>query len=420
MATYKVIQDIEAEDKLLGPLSLRQFIYAVISLGSLFMCYLLISRAGTIGLLFTPLLLVPAAFFGFLAFPFSKDQPTELWALARMNYYFRPRKRIWNQTAARELVTVTAPKRVERIYTNGLTQVEVRSRLSALAQTLDSRGWAVKNAGQSYVQPLESNPDRLIDASTVPQEVANEVYTDVYDPAQGSTAQHFDAMLRAGEEEKRAALMQQMQAPIAVPPEPPAAPAAAPSSPDGSQPPQDFWFMNQPSPPAAGASASDDAVMFNSKVVNPGTDDVDEPVVANEGELLNELKEQEAQKPKAYSHLPTIQPLDVQRKQAEERHKEFARQQAVAAEQNSLDAARSAAAAAYNANTNDNSAPATDNTVPTDDQAQAANPPKPVTAAHNADILNYVNNDDLDLATISRQLNRPHQNDDGSVEISLH
>ena len=31
MATYKVIQDIEAEDKLLGPLTLRQFIYAAVA-----------------------------------------------------------------------------------------------------------------------------------------------------------------------------------------------------------------------------------------------------------------------------------------------------------------------------------------------------------------------------------------------------
>jgi len=31
MATYKVIQDIEAEDKLVGPLTLRQFIYAAIA-----------------------------------------------------------------------------------------------------------------------------------------------------------------------------------------------------------------------------------------------------------------------------------------------------------------------------------------------------------------------------------------------------
>ncbi len=32
MSTYKVIQDIEAEDKLLGPLTLRQFIYAAVVL----------------------------------------------------------------------------------------------------------------------------------------------------------------------------------------------------------------------------------------------------------------------------------------------------------------------------------------------------------------------------------------------------
>lgn len=414
MATYKVIQDIEAEDKLLGPLSLRQFIYAVISLAALFMCYLLISRAGVIGLLFAPLFLMPAGFFGFLAFPFSKDQPTELWALARMNYYFRPRKRIWNQSAARELVTVTAPRRVVRNYTNGLTQTEVKSRLSALAQTLDSRGWAVRNAGQSYVNPLTANPDRLIDASTVPQEVASEVYTDVYDPAQGSTAQHFDAMLRAGEEQKRAELMQQMQTPVV--PSPPAT-SATPAG-----PPQDFWFMNQPTPPTGGSGAIDNAVMFNSTVVNPGADDdaTNEPPVANEGELLDELKAHEAEKPRAYGHLPTIQPLDVQRKQAEERHKEFAREQAITAEQNALEAARAAATAAYNAGLNDNPAPAQDNGAPTANQAQPVNPPKPVTPAHNADILNYVNNDDLDLATISRQLNRPHQNDDGSVEISLH
>jgi hypothetical protein len=31
MAVYKVIQDVEAEDKLLGPLTLKGFIYALIA-----------------------------------------------------------------------------------------------------------------------------------------------------------------------------------------------------------------------------------------------------------------------------------------------------------------------------------------------------------------------------------------------------
>ena len=33
MGTYKVPQNVEAEDKILGPLSLKQFIYALIGLG---------------------------------------------------------------------------------------------------------------------------------------------------------------------------------------------------------------------------------------------------------------------------------------------------------------------------------------------------------------------------------------------------
>lgn len=402
MATYKVIQDIEAEDKLLGPLSLRQFIYAIICIGMLFMCYLLVSRAGTIGLLFTPFFLAPAAFFGFLAFPFSREQSTELWALARMNFLFNPRKRIWNQSGVRELVTVTAPQKVERHYSNGLTQTEVKSRLEALAQTLDSRGWAVKNAGQPYVNPLDANPDRLLDATAVPQEVANEVYADAFDPSTGGVGQHFDEMLRASGEQKRAELIKQMQAPAAPEPQQPATPAA---------PPQDFWFMNQPQPPA---DTPADNVMFSTQVINPGTDDDDNASpVPNEGELLDELKAHQSLQPKTYNHLPTIQPLDVQRKQAEQRQQELARTQSLAATDETVDAARAAAAAAYD-NTAAGSATTMDNAAP------AAIPSKPVTPTQNAAILDFVNNDDLDLATISRQLNRPHQNDDGSVEISLH
>ena len=40
MATYKVIQDIEAEDKLVGPLTLKQFIYAGISALCLYICFI--------------------------------------------------------------------------------------------------------------------------------------------------------------------------------------------------------------------------------------------------------------------------------------------------------------------------------------------------------------------------------------------
>ena len=70
MATYKVIQDIEAEDKLLGPLSLRQFIYAVIVV---VLCYVVFRVFFIQPVLVAPFL-PPIILFGVLAAPFGHDQ----------------------------------------------------------------------------------------------------------------------------------------------------------------------------------------------------------------------------------------------------------------------------------------------------------------------------------------------------------
>src|SRR5581483_2711385 len=137
MATYKVLQDIEAEDKLLGPLSFRQFIYGCITAMLLYFCFLAITKhAAFLVLLFLPI----AGLTGFFAWPWGRDQPTEVWALAKVRFLVKPRRRIWDQSGTKELVTITAPKKVEPIYTNGLSETEVRSRLQALADTIDTRG----------------------------------------------------------------------------------------------------------------------------------------------------------------------------------------------------------------------------------------------------------------------------------------
>src|SRR5665647_1468056 len=135
MATYKVLQDIEAEDKLVGPLSLRQFVYAGVSALCLYFSFIVVTKG-------VPFLLViflpPAIFGGFFAFPWSREQPTEVWALAKIRFYLKPRRRIWDQSGIKELVTITVPKRIQRDYTNGLSQPEIQNRLNALANTIDS------------------------------------------------------------------------------------------------------------------------------------------------------------------------------------------------------------------------------------------------------------------------------------------
>ena len=170
MATYKLIQDIEAEDHILGPLTLRQFIYSLVTVFLFYICFLIISKhVDFLLILFLP----PALFSGFLAFPFKRDQPTEVWALAKVRFLTKPRKRIWSQSGIKELVTVTAPKKISEQLTNGLSQNEVRNRLQSLATMIDSRGWAVKNIGTvpegSIIQP--DNDERLITAGSIPKPV---------------------------------------------------------------------------------------------------------------------------------------------------------------------------------------------------------------------------------------------------------
>lgn len=210
MATYKVIQDIEAEDKFLGPLTLKQFVFGATGL---FFGYLNIFSV-TRGLPWLLVIFSPPMLLGiFLAVPWSKDQSTEVWVLAKLRFYFKPRRRIWDQSGMEELVTITAPKKEEKQVVDNLSKTEVKSRLKILAETIDSRGWAIKDAKmQNVITPMESN-DRLVSASTLPHEVPIvdlATIPDVYDESSISN-ENFDRMIRQSADMHKAQSLEVME-----------------------------------------------------------------------------------------------------------------------------------------------------------------------------------------------------------------
>ena len=78
MAEYKVAQDVEAEDKLIGPFSFRQFIYLIIAAVA-------VALAWGLGQIFVGLAIIPLPviiFFTVLALPLRKDQPMEIYVAA--------------------------------------------------------------------------------------------------------------------------------------------------------------------------------------------------------------------------------------------------------------------------------------------------------------------------------------------------
>lgn len=221
MATYKLIQDIEAEDKILGPLTLRQFIFALVATFFAYLCFMSIAKH----LIFLLVLFLPPFLLaGFFAFPFGRDQPTEVWALAKLRFLFKPRTRMWDQSGVKEMVTITVPKKVERVYTDGLSQTEVQSRLKALANTIDSRGWAVKNINITSYAPnplVSSSSDRLLDISSVPDTVPETVVLasdDMLDEENNPIAQQFDSMIAQSSQLYHQQLVAQMNEPATVQP----------------------------------------------------------------------------------------------------------------------------------------------------------------------------------------------------------
>lgn len=372
MATYKVIQDVEAEDKLLGPLTLRQVIYAFITAGLIWLCVVLVANSAAFLLV---ILVPPILMLGFLAIPWHSDQPTEVWALAKIRFLLKPRKRIWDQTGAKELVTITAPKVVQRIYSNNLSQAEVRSRLHALANTVDTRGWAVKNMNVNMNDNTSS--DRLTQGSVVAQQVASfdvPAADDILDETANPIAQHFDSMITDAAATHRQQLMAQLNQPA------PAQPAQ--QAPQAT--PDNYWFMNQPTP----ASIPGQATFQSSAVVSPGATEDTEPAQAPQAvtptaadEALVEQIKANAQQIVATDHMKHIKTPEELAEDARQQHAlELAEQSRKTAEEVL--------------------------------KAQ-------VTSEKRAAIMNLASNDDLDVATLARQANKKPQSDDGEVVISL-
>jgi hypothetical protein len=199
MAVYKVPQDVEADDKLIGPFSFRQFVYLIIA-------GLAIIAGWGLSQLFIPLAIIPlpiVVFFGALALPLKKDQPMETYLAAVVSFYLKPRKRLWQPDGIQSLVEITAPKIVEVQRAKNLSQTEAEQRLSYLADIVDTEGWAVRG-----VSTMPANTPMQNDVYYAAQQTE-----DVLDANTG-VAQSFDTMINQADERRRQEMMERMRNPV--------------------------------------------------------------------------------------------------------------------------------------------------------------------------------------------------------------
>ena len=148
MAQYKVPQDVEADDKLIGPFSFRQFVYLMIAGG-------LIALAVGLFQIFPMLAIIPLPpvfLLLALALPLKKDQPMETYLAALVSFYLKPRNRKWTPGQRDTTILITAPKIVEETRKRDLSEEEATHRLSFLADIVDTEGQSIKSMNNGIMR----------------------------------------------------------------------------------------------------------------------------------------------------------------------------------------------------------------------------------------------------------------------------
>lgn len=201
MAVYKVPQDVEAEDKLVGPFGFRQFVYLGIAGGTGFVGYLLYQIQPVLLVIPIPIII----FFVILALPLRKEQPMETYLLALLRFYLKPKLRLWNPDGTITYVEIVTPRLVEQKLTKDIMGETATERLDYLARIMDSRGWSLKG---------QSSPTASLQADVAAEA---QTATDVLDE-DAALAQSFATKIAQKDQERRAQVMTQMRQAAKQPP----------------------------------------------------------------------------------------------------------------------------------------------------------------------------------------------------------
>jgi hypothetical protein len=193
MAVYKVPQDVEAEDKLLGPFSFRQFIYLVVAVLGGGLAYFL-------GTIFIGLAIIPlpiSIIFLVLALPLKKDQPMEVYAAAILSFYLKPRRKLWEPDGILTMVEFTNDGPIDKEYSPDITFNEARQRISYLSNLVDSNGEIIRTQGIA-------NPSLQADVSAESTQVE-----DIHDD-DAMINQKFDAMINRHNQARREQILENL------------------------------------------------------------------------------------------------------------------------------------------------------------------------------------------------------------------
>jgi len=131
---FKVPQNIDMEDKIVGPLTLVQFLYL---LGGGLIVYILFQSLGSNMAVFVILALPIAIISVGMAFIKIQDQPLSHFIKAGIYYFTHPKIRFWKKEGVIKSILISPPKSLKKEGFVPPKQVE-KSDLEKLAHVLDT------------------------------------------------------------------------------------------------------------------------------------------------------------------------------------------------------------------------------------------------------------------------------------------
>jgi hypothetical protein len=207
MGQYKVPQNVEAEDKIIGPLTFRQFIYALMGFGWGAICFAILRKLPAV------LIIVgfpPTMLFMLLAFYTRDGQNFEQLLIAMVGFFAASRKRLWVKEDVAETFHIEATVRAAEITQRNPAQV--LSELEKLATLIDSRGWNKPPVPENNaIMPNTQHSDRIVAPPPAPH-APDEPKTDMLDLERSPLAQNLAELLREAADDVREEAMNQMSA----------------------------------------------------------------------------------------------------------------------------------------------------------------------------------------------------------------
>ncbi len=152
---YKVPQNIDKEDEIVGPLTLVQFSYLAIAGAIDFLVFKSLPSLALGLLIMVPVTVVALA----MAFLKVQDQPLLHFIAASLQYYRSPKTRVWDKVSDRPIIQ--AEQAAEMPVAQPLRKTFDQAKVAEISQVLDTHGHS-GHEHQTSAQPFENvSPDSL-------------------------------------------------------------------------------------------------------------------------------------------------------------------------------------------------------------------------------------------------------------------